>query len=211
MPHNDQDSAPNPEFLPLHNICEFLTAVHIYTEEARQGKTRSVPATHYCSHVSKDLRQCLIYDSAKKDARLIGVEYMVPRHVYETFDPEEQKLWHSHEYEVSSGMLICPKPSSFEPDEWEKAELEAMKEIMGLYGKTWHFWQVDRGDKYPFGMPTLMGSMTEPHQGSLDELMAERNAEYGVHHSDKAKRREGIEKPGIHVNGDSWWKEAGKM
>ncbi len=55
--------------------------------------TRFVEANHYCSHVRKDLRQCLIYDTNEKDARLIGVEFMVPRHVYETLDAEEQKLW----------------------------------------------------------------------------------------------------------------------
>lgn len=44
-----------------------------------------------------DLRQCLLYDSAAKNARLIGVEYMIPKETYETLEPEEQKLWHSHE------------------------------------------------------------------------------------------------------------------
>ena len=46
-------------------------------------------------------------------------------------------------------MLILPKPASIGAEEWEKAELEAMKEVVGLYGKTWHFWQVDRDDQYP--------------------------------------------------------------
>ena len=64
---------------------------------------------------------------------------MVPKHVYEILDPEEQKLWHSHEYEVSSGMLVCPKPSAFGHDEWAEAETAAMREVAGLYGKTWHF------------------------------------------------------------------------
>jgi hypothetical protein len=81
------------EFKPLHNVCEFLNALHIYTDEAKQRVTRYVEANHYCSLVRKDLRQCLIYDSHEKDARLIGVEYMVPRHVYEILDPKEQKLW----------------------------------------------------------------------------------------------------------------------
>ncbi len=43
------------------------------------------------------MRQCLIYDSAAKNARLIGVEYMIPKDMFESLDPEEQKLWHSHE------------------------------------------------------------------------------------------------------------------
>jgi hypothetical protein len=101
--------------------------------------------------IQADLRQCLIYDSHEKDARLIGVEYMVPGDVYRTFPDEEKKLWHSHEYEVKSGMLILPKPAAKTDAEWEAAELEAMKEITGLYGKTWHFWEVDAGHQYPLG------------------------------------------------------------
>lgn len=59
---------------------------------------------------------------------------------------------HSHEFEIKSGMLVLPKPENIELEEWEKAELEAMKEVVGLYGKTWHFWQPDRGDELPLGM-----------------------------------------------------------
>ena len=68
-------------------------ALHIYCDEARRGEVRTAMAHHYCSHISEDLRQCLVYDSAKKDASLIGVEYMIPRRVYETLDAKEQRLW----------------------------------------------------------------------------------------------------------------------
>lgn len=57
-----------------------------------------------------DVRQCLIYDSTKPNARLIGVEYMISPRLFDTLPPEEQKLWHTHEYEVKSGMLIMPTP-----------------------------------------------------------------------------------------------------
>jgi len=50
---------------------------------------------------------------------------------------------------------------------WEVAETEEMKSIVGLYGKTWHFWQVDRGDEMPLGEPELMGSFTGDPQVSL--------------------------------------------
>lgn len=94
---------------PLHNVCEYLHALHIYADEARRGEVRTVSAHHFCSHVRKgkegypdkrqrplmlclpDLRQCLIYDSCKPDARLIGVEYMIPKERYEQLDLEEQK------------------------------------------------------------------------------------------------------------------------
>ncbi|KAI9729731.1 MAG: hypothetical protein M1834_006682 [Cirrosporium novae-zelandiae] len=157
-----------------------------------------------------DLRQCLVYDSHEKDARLIGVEYMVPKHVYESFPPEEQKLWHSHVFEVKSGMLILPKPADKTAEEWEQAELEAMKEITTLYGKTWHFWQVDKGDQYPLGSPVLMGSLTQPSQCDLDTALEKRNKDFGVHHADKAKKREDISHFDIHDAADSWWKDSSK-
>lgn len=40
-------------FKPLHGVCEFLSALHIYTDEASQGVTRYIEATHFCSHVRK--------------------------------------------------------------------------------------------------------------------------------------------------------------
>ena len=164
---------------------------------------------------------------------------MVPKHVYETLDPEEQKLWHSHEFEVKSGMLVLPTPSSHQgkEDEWEKMETEAMKEVIGLYGKTWHFWQVDKGHELPLGescskvletrraldllvagvkfadsrvlgYPKLMGSLTSPGQLDLDHSLADRNARFGVNHHEKAKKRADIQGPGVHKHSDSWWKEA---
>jgi hypothetical protein len=60
-------------------------------------------------------------------------------------------------------MLIMPNPHV--PNAiWEVAETEEMKEVIGFYGKTFHFWQVDRGDTLPLGMPELMMSVTGKEQ-----------------------------------------------
>ena len=135
---------------------------------------------------------------------------MVPKHVYETFDSEEQKLWHSHEFEVGSGMLVMPKPEGADNDQWQQMETEAMKEVAGLYGKTWHFWQVDRGDKYPLGKPTLMGSLTDSSQIDLDAALRNRNQRFEIDHRQKAQQRleAGVKGPGVHERADSWWREA---
>jgi hypothetical protein len=37
---------------------------------------------------------------------------MITRDLYDTLSATEQKLWHSHVFEVKSGMLIMPGPSS---------------------------------------------------------------------------------------------------
>ena len=121
-----------------------------------------------------DLRQCLIYDSCAANARLIGVEYMIPR------------------------------------DKWDALETEAMQEVVHLYGKLYHFWEVDKGHDLPLGPAKLMGSLTEAKQKNVDEAMASRNSELGIDQAKKRKLREGIEDEDIAENADSWWKEAKK-
>lgn len=135
---------------------------------------------------------------------------MIPKSKYLTLPPEEQKLWHSHEFEVKSGMLVLPTPESHgsNPDAWERLETEAMSEVVGLYGKTWHTWQVDVDEDLPMGVPRLMGSLTEYGQIDMDVSLKDRNERFKVHHKDKARIREEIETPGIPPNADIWWKEA---
>lgn len=60
-----------------------------------------VRSHHFCSHQSEEMRQCVIYDSDAADARLIGVEYIISRRLYEGLPEEERRFWHSHVYEVT--------------------------------------------------------------------------------------------------------------
>lgn len=182
-------------FGPLQSVCAHLNALHVYASDTG----RSVEANHYCTHLSADVRQCLIYDAPTNPARLIGVEYMITPKLYETLDEEERKLWHSHNYEVKSGMLILPNrnlPNAI----WEVAETEEMKEIIGLYGKTFHFWQVDRGDLLPLGKPQLMMSFTADEQVPWDKVK-ERDDRFGVSTAAKKGWRKGI--PDVDVSGDA--------
>jgi hypothetical protein len=39
-----------------------------------------------------------------------------------------------------------------------------MREVVGLYRKTFYFWWVDPGDPLPLGMPELMMSFTKDEQ-----------------------------------------------
>jgi len=123
------------------------------------------------------MRQCLLYASSTPNARLIGtsvtwqllrkgVEYMISNKLFRTLEPEEQKLWHSHVYEVKSGMLFMPKPALVPESAWLTAETKAMEEIITLYGKTYHFWEVDRGDTLPLGISALgSNKWRQEHQG----------------------------------------------
>lgn len=143
-----------------------------------------------------DVRQCLIYDSAGRDARLIGIEYMIAPHLYESLPQEERRLWHSHVYEVKSGMLVMPN-RTVPTTVWDAAERKEMEEVITLYGKTYHLWQTDRGDKLPLGEPKLMTSFTA--DGQLDAItMKQRDEKFGISCKDKKASRADIRSPKIH-------------
>lgn len=74
---------------------------------------------------------------------------MISPRLYATLPAEERKLWHSHVFEVKSGMLIMPLPATapMPTAAWEAAETAEMKDVIEIYGKVYHLWQTDRGDQ----------------------------------------------------------------
>ena len=64
-----------------------------------------VEAHHFCACPNAEVRQCVIYDSDRADARLIGLEYIISAALFEQLPEEEKVYWHSHKYEVQSGTL----------------------------------------------------------------------------------------------------------
>lgn len=134
---------------------------------------------------------------------------MITPRLFETLDPEEQKLWHSHVFEVKSGMLIMPKPSAIPEAAWEIAENKEMEQLVQIYGKVYHLWQVDRGDKLPLGEPRLMTSFTAPEQmkGGFEKIVGERDERFGSDWRRKKEVRGYIEEPRIHENADATWRK----
>lgn len=126
---------------------------HFYAHDM----TRQLEAHHFCSHQNEEMRQCLIYDSPESDARLIGIEYIVSEELFLTLPDEEKPMWHSHEFEVKGGYLFMPGV----PGPIQRKDLE---KVCNTYGKTIHFWQVDRGDNLPLGIPQVMMALTRDGQ-----------------------------------------------
>ncbi|KAJ4320089.1 hypothetical protein N0V94_003559 [Neodidymelliopsis sp. IMI 364377] len=194
-------------FEPVQRICAHLNAFHAY---AHDPKRDAVETNHYCAHLNDDVRQCILYDSPVQPARIIGIEYMIKPHLYESLDEEEQKLWHSHVFEVKSGMLIMPKPKAVPEAVWELAENKEMEEVVHLYGKIYHLWQTDKGDKLPLGPPQLMTSYTSAEQmPNFQKVIEDRDKRFGTDHKRKKEVREYIEVPDIHRNADATWAKSG--
>ncbi|KAK4632014.1 Oil body-associated protein 1A [Fulvia fulva] len=188
-------------FDPPKRLCAHFNAFHVYVNEP----SRVSEANHYCAHVNDEVRQCLLYDSPLPTAKLIGVEYMVSERIFNELDPGEQKLWHSHVFEVKSGMLIMPTPPGVPQSAWEIAENKEMEQVVHLYGKVYNLWQTDRGDKVPLGQPQLMTSFTAKDHFDFDKYVGDRDRRFGVDSKHKAEVRAYIEEPKTHPNADALW------
>ncbi len=164
-------------YKPINQIHEHLSSIHCYHGEP----LRQVQAHHYCSHLNEDLRQCVIYDGPGADAKLIGVEYVISSKLFQQLPVEEKAYWHPHMYEVKAGLIsLVGVPEAIEDGEMQK--------LINTYGKTWHFWQVDRGDVVPSGPAKLMS--TFHMDGEVDDRLVElRDKELGMSTHGKRQRR----------------------
>lgn len=140
----------------LFVFCRF----HFYATDM----SRQVEAHHFCSHQNEEMRQCLIYDSPESGAHLIGLEYIISENLFLTLPDNEKLLWHTHEYEVKSGISFMPGV----PGAVQRRDLE---KVCKTYGKTFHFWQVDKGDTLPLGLPQVMYAFTR--DGQLDDNLVQ--------------------------------------
>ncbi|GAB2267192.1 Oil body-associated protein 1A [Dionaea muscipula] len=147
------------KFGPINNIHQHLCAFHYYAHDM----TRQVEAQHFCGHQNEDMRQCLIYDGAEPESRLIGVEYIVSEELFLSLPDKEKPMWHSHAFEVKSGVL-------FMPDVPGPIQRQHLDKLARTYGKTIHFWQLDRGDNLPLGIPQIMMALTS--NGQLHDALA---------------------------------------
>src|SRR5262249_39447180 len=137
--------------VPLETLSLFLDGLH-----ARDGHLdEQMDVTHYCGQVSPDLHQCALFDGRGGSAKLIGVEYVITAKAFAELPEAERALWHSHVYEVKSGLLVAPGTSE---------DRSLMETLANTYGKTWHTWQTHDGDALPLGRPDLMMSLTKDGQ-----------------------------------------------
>jgi hypothetical protein len=179
---------------PLHALDAYLDGFHFYSGNPQA----QVEAHHFCGHLNEELIQCALFDGNGADAKLIGIEYIVSRALFEQLPAEEKHLWHSHVHEVRSGSLVAPRV----PD---AAEHELMEQLAGTYGKTWHTWDTHAGRALPTGTPMLMMGFTDA-QPADPKLVADRDRRFDVSSADKREQRANIQYPPIDPEADAWQK-----
>ncbi len=176
---------------PVEAMSTFLNGFHMYADEMG----RQVEASHFCIHLRHDLHQCVIFDRNAPDARLIGIEYIISEERFRGLPEDEKRLWHSHHYEVKSGILVAPGIP-------ELAEHAYLKDLVTTYGKTFHTWQYDRDD-FPYGIPQLMMGLTEDGQAN-EALIYDRDRRLGISTPRKRQNRADIPMPEVAQGANSW-------
>jgi hypothetical protein len=151
---------------PAAGLHAHFCGIHV----AKHDPKIQMIVQHYCG-AAKGMHQCLLFDSSEKDAKLIGIEYIIANDAYAKLDEKEKMYWHPHTYEVLAGGLIAP---DMKPED-EKA---FMSVIMTTWGKTWHTWPDPKTD-VPLGEPMLMWAVTGDGQVA-EEVIAARDKMYGV-------------------------------
>ncbi|CAL1704491.1 unnamed protein product [Somion occarium] len=170
----------------------------------------SMQAHHYCTHRSHDFHQCIIYDSDEPGARLIGIEYIVSEKIFNELSQEEKKYWHSHKYEIESGLLQMQVKSAVPVSATDLAEQPAMLELQQTYGKTIHTWAYDIHPEFPIGPPNLMMAYTADGQGPPPDMLKIRDEKCGMDTEAKRKLRSGYLPPYQKVRDADEWEKTGK-
>lgn len=180
---------------PVAAMNVYLNGFHFAADDLGQ----QMEAHHYCAQVTEDFMQCVIFDGNRRDARLIGVEYIISERLFEGLPDDEKRLWHSHHYEVKSGTLVAAGIP-------ERVERELMKKVIRTYGKTWHTWDTNE-HALPIGIPRLMMAFTGDGQVHED-MVAARDERFGVSTEQRRRLRAGIPEPGVAAGANPW--ERGK-
>jgi hypothetical protein len=177
---------------PVAALSAYLDGFHFYNGNMKA----QMEAHHYCSILNEEVIQCVIYDGNVKDAKLMGVEYIISERLFGTLPPTERSMWHSHVHEVKSGQLIAPGIPA-------PAEHALMEKLVHTYGKTWHTWHTDQDKALPMGMPQLMMGFTADGQAN-PSMVNQRNERFGVDSAAKKKAREDIPTEAVDPAADAW-------
>jgi len=167
---------------PLDPIDVYLVGFH----PMKSDPAHQMEAHHFCNQVNEDFSQCVLFDGNTRHANLNGIEYIISERLFEALPQQERQYWHPHNYEIISGQLVAPGIP-------EVAERELMKGKINSYGKTFHLWSTDRGNKLPLGEPMLAWSFDRDGEAKPG-LVEDRDNKLGSNSAETRRKRQDLVK-----------------
>ncbi|XP_010518829.1 PREDICTED: oil body-associated protein 2B isoform X1 [Tarenaya hassleriana] len=205
----DKGTAMMQSLKPIKQMSQHLCSFALHSHDP----SRQIEAHFYVQRVNQDFLQSAVYDSNSSSAHLIGVEYMVSEKLFNTLPPEEQKLWHSHQYELSfAGSDRSPSHSK---GSGACRHARTPKHCQNLRQVLVHVADRPRvnisGDRLPLGPPALMMSPQDVNMGRIKpELVKKRDDAYGISTESILTTRGSITGPEVKNPNADYWVEHGK-
>jgi len=125
--------------------------IHVQAPHVMEDGTVGGPFHHYCKGISKEILQCLLFDSTDSNAKLVAVEYFVAKDLSRKEIPliMWHRHYHDHKVEIDTGRVQV-----LEPADKAKEIAEAASKTDGII---FHLWQKD--DPIPTGRVTFPQSV----------------------------------------------------
>jgi len=125
--------------------------IHVQAPHVMEDGMVGGPFHHYCKGISKEILQCLLFDSTDPNAKLVAVEYFVAKDLSRKEIPliMWHRHYHDHKVEIDTGRVQV-----LEPADKAKEIAEAASKTDGII---FHLWQKD--DKIPTGRVTFPQSV----------------------------------------------------
>jgi mannose-6-phosphate isomerase-like protein (cupin superfamily)/DNA-binding beta-propeller fold protein YncE len=121
-------------------------ALHIDAKKHINGMPDFV-VHHYCKTLEKSYIQCLLFDSDRPNARVIGVETIISPEIYAQLPEEERASWHYHKDEIP---LVDAQLPGLSEEEAQKV----VAAVENTYGRVVIFWVP--GNVAPMGTPSVV-------------------------------------------------------
>ena len=133
--------------------------IHVQAPHMMADGTVGGPYHHYCKGIQNgEILQCLLFESAKPDARLVAVEYFIEKNLARKNVPLIQwnRAFHDHEVEIAGGRVVILDPK----------DPEGKKAVAAAAGKTdgviFHLWGKDQ--VVPDGTVTIPNAIGHVHR-----------------------------------------------
>jgi hypothetical protein len=181
-------------YAPVREINCHTDAILFFSGEPK----RQIEVHELCTWLNDDVAQCLLYDSDRSNARLIGVEYLVSDRIFKALPEDEQKLWSSKQYEVKNGLEVAPRLP-------QTAENALMQDLVNMYGKQFCTWQVDQ-HYLPLGAPKILFNLAEEGPSPDAGLLERRAKKLNADPKKLSEERSDIVAHKVHPNADAWKK-----
>ena len=119
----------------------------LHVDAKHYVKNERVPVHHWCKTINEKLIECVLFDSDKVNANLVGIETIIAKDIWDTLNDEQKSEWHDHATEIIEAEATLP-------DTLTEEAAKIVEFLKGTRGRVVYIWNFPR-ENYPVARPFL--------------------------------------------------------